>query len=121
VSKHYYAEQSPRGFANETMVHRFPSRAARDAWVEEHRYDGDINSAYTGASACTADEARRILAYRGDAITESYNGLVDHDEADDLRELMARWDEYRAKWIETYGTEEGFSEWFTQQATGAKT
>jgi hypothetical protein len=37
--------------------------------------------------------------------------------ADDLRELMARWDEYRAKWIETYGTEEGFSEWFTQQVT----
>ena len=37
--------------------------------------------------------------------------------SDDLRELMARWDEYRAKWIETYGTEEGFSEWFTQQVT----
>lgn len=79
MNRHYYAEQSPRGFANEVIVHKFESRAQRDAWVEEHRYDGDVNSAYTGARACTADEARRILAYRGDAITESYNGLIDHD------------------------------------------
>ena len=80
MNRHYYAEQSPRGFANEVIVHKFESRAQRDAWVEEHQYDGDVNSAYTGAGVCTAAEARRILAYRGDAITESYNGLIDHDE-----------------------------------------
>jgi hypothetical protein len=80
MNRHYYAEQSPRGFANEVIVHKFESRAQRDAWVEEHQYDGDVNSAYTGARACTAAEAKRILAYRGDAITESYNGLIDHDE-----------------------------------------
>ena len=77
--RHYYAEQSPRGFANEIEVHKFESRAERDAWVEKHRNDGDVNSASQGASACTADRARRILAYRGDAITESYNGLVEHE------------------------------------------
>lgn len=80
MKRHYYAEQAPRGFANEIMVHRFPSRQARDAWVEEHAYDGDCNSAACGASACTADRARHILAYRGDAITESYHGLIDHDD-----------------------------------------
>lgn len=77
--RHYYAKQSPRGFANEIVVHRFPSRAARDAWVEVHASDGDVNAASMGASACTAREARSILAYRGDAITESYNSYVDHD------------------------------------------
>ena len=77
--RYYYAEQSPRGFANETIVHKFPSRAQRDAWVAEHESDGDVNSASQGANACTAAEAQRILAYRGDAITESYNGLVEHE------------------------------------------
>jgi len=79
TSRHYYAKQSPRGFANETVVHRFPSRAARDAWVDSHRYDGDVNSAYCGAESCTRREADRILGYRGDAVTESYNSYVDHD------------------------------------------
>ena len=30
-------------------------------------------------------------------------------------ELMARYDEYRARWIEARGTDEGFDGWFTHQ------
>ncbi len=76
--KSYYASQSPRGFANEVFAHKFPSRAARDQWVDEHRNDGDCNSAACGADACTAAQARKIVGYRGDAVTESYNGMVEH-------------------------------------------
>ena len=69
----YYAEQSPRGFANEVNVHSFASRAERDAWVEEHRSDGDVNSAARGARRCTAREAREITRARGNAVTQNYN------------------------------------------------
>lgn len=74
----HYARQSPRGFTNETVVHRFATRRERDAWVDAHCDDGDCNSAVCGASACTAAEARRILRRRGDAATRSYNSLCDH-------------------------------------------
>ena len=77
----YYASQSPRGFANEVIAHKFASRAARDQWVDEHRSDGDCNSATRGASACTAAQARKIVGYRGDAVTESYNSMVEHTGA----------------------------------------
>lgn len=35
-----------------------------------------------------------------------------------IKELMTKYDEARAKWIETYGTEAGFAEWFTAQVLG---
>ena len=57
----YYAKQSPRGFANEIVVHQFPSRRERDAWVEQHETDGDCNSAARGARSCSASEAHRLL------------------------------------------------------------
>ena len=76
--KSYYASQSPRGFANEIVVHKFAGRAARDQWVDAHRTDGDCNSAACGARACTAAQARAIVGYRGNELTESYNGLVEH-------------------------------------------
>jgi hypothetical protein len=81
MKKSYYAEQSPRGFANEIIVHHFSSRAARDAWVYQHKDDGDCNSAVIGARACTAKRAQEILGYKGNAITESFNGLIEHEEA----------------------------------------
>lgn len=71
----FYAKQSPRGFSNEINVYSFASRKARDAWVEEHRNDGDANSAYCGASACSASEAKKIADYRGDAVTQSFNQM----------------------------------------------
>lgn len=37
----------------------------------------------------------------------------------DIKELMDRYNEYRAKWIQHHGDAEGFDEWYTQQATGA--
>lgn len=80
--KSYYAKQSPRGFANEVIAHKFPSRVARDKWVDEHCNDGDCNSAACGARACTAKDARRIVGYKGDAVTESYNGMVEHTAND---------------------------------------
>jgi hypothetical protein len=75
--RHYYAMQSPRGFANEITILRFASRAARDRWVDKHRSDGDVNSASQGGKPCTADEARRILADRGDAMTATYHRMID--------------------------------------------
>ena len=79
--KSYYAEQSPRGFANETNTYRFTTKAARDKWVAEHESDGDCNSASQGATAITADQARKNVAYKGDASTESYNsGYIDGDQ-----------------------------------------
>ena len=38
--------------------------------------------------------------------------------AEAIKELMEKYNEYRARWIEIYGTDAGFNEWFTGQATG---
>lgn len=78
-TKSYYAAQSPRGFANENVIHRFPSKAQRDAWVAEHCDDGDLNSAACGAKAITAREARDILRRKDDDLTTQYNSLVEHE------------------------------------------
>jgi hypothetical protein len=40
------------------------------------------------------------------------------EPADTIRELMQAFDTYRAKWIEMFGSDQGFSEWFTQQVNG---
>lgn len=77
-NRHYYAAQSPRGFANEIIVHSFPSRRARDEWVAAHEDDGDVNSASQGAYAITSERARSITDYKGDAATESHNSVIDH-------------------------------------------
>lgn len=37
------------------------------------------------------------------------------DAADTIRELMTRYDEARAAWIQQYGTDVGFDAWFTKQ------
>ena len=73
----YYAAQSPRGFVNEIAVIRFATREDRDAWVVRHENDGDADSASQGAYAVTARQARKILRYRGDAVTASYNHMVE--------------------------------------------
>ena len=77
--KSYYAAQRPRGFANEIIVYRFSSKKQRDQWVKKHRNDGDCNSAALGAYVVTAKEAREIVDYAGDAITQSYNTMRDAD------------------------------------------
>ena len=56
----FYAAQSPRGFANEIHVYRFATRNERNAWVDEHKDDGDVNAATRGAWAITAREAHAI-------------------------------------------------------------
>ncbi len=35
--------------------------------------------------------------------------------AEAIKELMQKWDITRAAWIKTFGTEAGFSQWFTAQ------
>lgn len=77
-NRRFYAAQSPRGFANETEIHAFPSREARDAWVAEHADDGDVNSSACGAESIPGKRAREILGYRGDAATQDCNMLVEH-------------------------------------------
>ena len=69
----FYAYQRPRGFINEVNVHGFEGRKYRDAWVAEHKDDGDVNSASLGAKACTAKMAKGLLAER-----DSYNQYVFH-------------------------------------------
>jgi hypothetical protein len=78
MTTHYYAAQSPRGFANEISVHIFCTRADRDQWVAKHADDGDVNAAYCGAYAITSRRARKIIGYRGDAVTENFNSHVSH-------------------------------------------
>jgi hypothetical protein len=77
----FYAKQSPRGFRNEVYIYTFSTRAARDEWVQRHGNDGDMSSAIVGAEPCTAREARQVLGYRGDAITQSFNAAGNGDEA----------------------------------------
>lgn len=78
TARTFYAAQSPRGFSNETVVHQFPSKRARDQWVSEHADDGDVNSAACGAYRITSARAREIVGYRGDELTQSYNSLTFH-------------------------------------------
>jgi hypothetical protein len=35
-----------------------------------------------------------------------------------LKEIMDAWDTNRALWIEKFGTDEGFGDWFTKQTGG---
>ena len=80
--KHWYAEQSPRGFGNEINTYRFKSKKKRDLWVYDHENDGDVNSAARGARSITEKEARSNVAYRGDNATKSYNSsYIDKEEA----------------------------------------
>ena len=48
--------------------------------------------AIKGLEAMTADEGREVI-----------------------REIMTAYATYRAKWIERFGTDEGFDDWFTKQ------
>jgi hypothetical protein len=35
-----------------------------------------------------------------------------------IAELMKKFDLYRAQWLATYGSDNGFNEWFTNQVMG---
>jgi hypothetical protein len=60
MAHQYYAVQRPRGIVNDVVVYHFPSRPARDAWVDEIN-DANDNSAACGAYAITRSEARCIV------------------------------------------------------------
>ena len=78
MAKHFYAEQSPRGFANEIQTYRFTTKAARDKFVADPCNDGDCNSATKGARAINAKQALANVKYAGNATTKSYNsGYID--------------------------------------------
>jgi hypothetical protein len=70
MNRHYYAAQSPRGFANEINIYRFGSKADRVAFVSDH----------FGAETITARDARRILARKDNDLTKQYNRLMDCEE-----------------------------------------
>lgn len=44
--------------------------------------------------------------------------MSSQEAASTIKELMQAYDENRAKWIEKYGSDEGFNEWFTKQVIG---
>jgi len=72
----FYAQQSPRGFANEVITYFFATKASRDKWAEMHKDDGDCNSASQGAEAIKAKQARLNVTCKG-----SYNsGYIDGDQ-----------------------------------------
>ena len=68
--RNWHAAQEPRGFANETDVHRFGSAAERDAWVREHL---DDNSGQANTRAITARLAHAYL--HGRAYRDEHNQL----------------------------------------------
>lgn len=82
----FFAAQSPRGFANETIAHGFHNRRQDDEWVEQNQ---DADDAACHAYAVTYEEATRIIHYRGDAATQSYNGFVRHEGL--ITESSAGW------------------------------
>ena len=76
----YYAEHSPRGFANEINTYGFATNAARDKWFANIDYTENVNQT---ARAITANDARKNVHYKGDwAATKSYNSdYIDGDQA----------------------------------------
>lgn len=75
----YYAENIPRGFANEINTYRFATKAARDKWLANIDYAENVNQT---ARAITAKEARKNVHYKGDSATKSYNSdYIDGDQA----------------------------------------
>jgi hypothetical protein len=88
--RHYYAEHSPRGFANEINTYRFATKDARDKWIDSIDFTENVNQR---AGAITAAEARKNVRYKGDWATKSYNsGYIDGDQAmaDELAEEEQR-------------------------------
>ena len=41
--------------------------------------------------------------------------MKEQELKDTLKELMEKYNEYRSKWIQENGTEEGFNQWFDTQ------
>lgn len=75
----YYAEHSPRGFANEINTYRFATKEARDKWLVGIDYTQNVNQS---AGAITATRARKNVRYKGDWATKSYNSdYIDGDQA----------------------------------------
>jgi hypothetical protein len=86
----YYAEHSPRGFANEINTYRFATKDARDKWLAGIDYTWNASQ---WATAITADKARKNVRYKGDWATKSYNSdYIDGDQAiaDELAEVEQR-------------------------------
>ena len=46
--------------------------------------------------------------------------MTNKEFCETLSELMDKWNEYRPKWIAHFGTDEGYGEWFYEQATGRR-
>lgn len=99
----YYAEHSPRGFANEINTYRFATKEARDKWLASIDYTQNVNQR---TEAITAAKARKNVRYKGDWATKSYNSdYIDGDQAtaDELAEEKQRKAETKQmfEWAET--------------------
>lgn len=93
----YYAEHSPRGFANEVNTYRFATKDARDKWVANIDYTWNASQ---WANAITAEKARKNVRYKGDSVTKSYNSdYIDGDQAiaNELAEVQQR--KVERKWM----------------------
>lgn len=48
-------------------------------------------------------------------MTTDTNKTSNKEMCDTIREVMQKWDITRAEWIKRFGSDAGFSEWFSKQ------
>ena len=44
--------------------------------------------------------------------------MTDQEAAKAIQELLTRYQENRKKWVEEFGSDKGFDDWFTKQVKG---
>ena len=85
--KHYYAAVMPRGFSNEENTYAFSSQKARDKFISEYPAE---DYGKTGRYAVSRRVAMKNVHYKGDAITQSYNGSMRDGDAELQEELFEK-------------------------------
>ncbi len=53
--------------------------------------------------------------------TEGLEAMIAEEGCEILREIMGAYDKHRALWIEKFGTDEGFDNWFRTQTISKET
>jgi hypothetical protein len=64
--------------------------------------------------------ARELVKLARELIREEPIVSAERLPRDVLKEVMEKYNDYRAKWIDKHGSDKGFDAWFTKQVTGRK-